>query len=42
MEVGNITSAATFKSFLPRLLKHTITYFCDSAFQYFHETDINR
>ena len=33
MEVGNITKPATFKIFSsPKLKKHTITFFCDSAF----------
>ena len=33
MEVGNITKAATFKKFSsPKLLKHIITFFRDSAF----------
>ena len=40
MEVGNITKAATFESFLD--LSYKNTQFCDSAFQYFHETNINR
>ena len=36
MEVGNITKAATFKKFYSlKLLKHTITFFCDSAFYIF-------
>ena len=47
MEADNITKAATFlllaKFSLPKLLKHTVTYFSDSAFSYLHHgTNINR
>ena len=42
MEVGNITKAATFKSFLHLSYKNTQLLFCDSAFWYFHETNINQ
>ena len=43
MEVRNVTKAATFKSFfLPKLLHHTVTFFCNRAFQYFHEINIRQ
>ena len=41
MEVGNITKAATFESFLFLSYKNTQSR-NDRAFQYFHETNINR
>ena len=42
MEVGNITKSAIFKSFLHLSYKNTQSFFCDSAFSYFNETNINR
>ena len=42
IEVGNITKAATLKSVLHLSYKNTQLLFCDSAFSYFHETNINR
>ena len=42
MELRNIAKAATFKSFPQIIYKNTITYFYDSVFQYFHETNINQ
>ena len=43
MDVGiNITNAATFKSFLHLSYKNTQLLFFDSAFLYFHETNINQ
>ena len=43
MEVGNITKAATFKSFVHLSYKCTkLLFFCDSVFIYFHKTNINR
>ena len=43
MEDGNITKAATLKSFIHQSYKkHTTTFSVDIALQYFHETNINR
>ena len=43
MEVGNTTKAAIFKSFLHLSYKNTqLLFFCDSVFQYFHKTNINK
>ena len=43
MDVGiDITNAATFKSFLHLSYKNTQLLFFDSAFLYFHETNINQ
>ena len=43
MEVGNITKAAPFKSFLHLSYKNTkLLYFVTVIFNYFHETNIKR
>ena len=41
MEIVNVTKAATFKSFLHQSYKNTqLSFFCDSAFDCFYETNI--
>ena len=42
LEVGNITKAANFKSFLHQSYKNTQLFFYDSSFEYFHEKKINQ
>ena len=42
MEVESITKAANFKSFLHLSYNNTRLLFQNSAFLYFHETNINR
>ena len=42
MEVGMITKALTFKSFLHLSQENTQLLFCGSTFQVFHVTNINR
>ena len=42
MEVGNIKKTATFKSFPHINYKNTQLLIFVTAFQYFHETNINR
>ena len=43
MKTGNVTKAATFKSFLHQSYKNTqLLFFVTVLFNYFHETNINR
>ena len=43
MEVGNVTKAAIFKSFLHQSHKNTqLSFFATVLFNYFLETNINR
>ena len=42
MEVGNITKAAIFKSFIHLSHKNTQLLFCDKAFSFYNEKNINR
>ena len=42
MQVGNITKAATFKSFLRLSYKNTINFFVTVLFNIFHEANINQ
>ena len=43
MEIGNVTKAAAFKSFLRQSYKRTqLSFFVTVLFNYFYETDINR
>ena len=42
MEVGNITKAATFKSFLHLSYKNTITFFIIVHLNIFHERKIKQ
>ena len=43
MEIGNVTKAAPFKSFLHKSYKNTqLLFFVTVLFNHFHETNINR
>ena len=43
MEIGNVTKAATFKSFIHQGCKNTrLLFFAKALFNYFHETNIDQ